>query len=423
MILVSFSGMHAGASHAFEFCCAVFLLSEDSGCLHFSFLLYTVFLLNEASPERLLFFPCDAPSFCWMRPSLLTFVPRCRRACLGGAFLLSYHSRASSTSGTDSLAAYPCCVELLTLSFSSYQARLFVGSRSATSHLATALRSARGLHHCIRQLSFGLLEVGLRYVLDLAASHRLGHLCLPLHLWTHCSVLRDLDLFLKLFDITIVHLGHFSCRTRDANFAAFLTVITRSLCNWASVSVSNGCIIILLVTGLIQLCSVTILLVAGETGNRASKFALSRSCCSLWSCCCESVHHDDHPLWSCCSIVFLNELWFRVSLTKRRMLTYTVSEVQPGFGFPCATHSVHRLHLGDLVLYLNSHINNFVCVLILRNLDVLGWLIFFWLTGSVSLRDFLMIRDVSTSTCWQNRHRISFHCAFAMWSSRSSATM
>ena len=55
-----------------------------------------------------------------------------------------------------------------------------VCSRSASLYPATELRSARG-----------------RYVLDPAASHRVGHLCLLLHLWSHCNFL-----FLKLFDIT-----------------------------------------------------------------------------------------------------------------------------------------------------------------------------------------------------------------------------
>ena len=53
--------------------------------------------------------------------------------------------------------------------------------------------SARDLQHCIERLSCGLLEVRLRYVLDLAVSPRLSH---------HCSFLSNLDLFLKLFDIT-----------------------------------------------------------------------------------------------------------------------------------------------------------------------------------------------------------------------------
>ena len=91
-----------------------------------------------------------------------------------------------------------CCLELLTLSFSFSQARLLSVRSSATSYLATALLSARGLHHCIRRLSCGLLEVGLRYVLDLAASPHLGHLCFSWHVWSRDSFLRNLDLFLKL---------------------------------------------------------------------------------------------------------------------------------------------------------------------------------------------------------------------------------
>ena len=114
------------------------------------------------------------------------------------------------------------------------------GSRSATPYLLTARLSARFLHPCIWRLSCGLLEVEPQDVLDLAASHRLGHLYLSWHVWSRCSFLRDLDLFLKLFDITstrsfqdvrIFIRDIFSCRTRDANFAVFLTEITRSLCN------------------------------------------------------------------------------------------------------------------------------------------------------------------------------------------------
>ena len=54
----------------------------------------------------------------------------------------------------------------------------------------------------------------------------------------------------------------------------------------------------------------------------------------------------------------------------------TVSEVQPGFGFPCPTLSVHRLHLGKLFLYRNSH------------LDVLGLLVDL-LLGDLLLGDWL----------------------------------
>ena len=145
-----------------------------------------------------------------------------------------------------------------------------VGSRSATSYLATPLLSARGLHHCIRRLSCGLIEVGLRSVLDLAASRRLGHLCLLLHLWSHCNFLRHLDLFLKLrhveeFPVSSIHLGHLSCRAREANVSGF------SHCN-------HTLLVQLSVSVWFQKLKFNL---AGETGNRASKFALSRSCCSL----------------------------------------------------------------------------------------------------------------------------------------------
>ena len=104
----------------------------------------------------------------------------------------------------------------------------------------TAVLSARGLHHCTWRLRCCLLEVGHRYVLDLAASHHRGHLCSPLHLCRHCSFLRDHDLFLKLFVITSTRSFQVSPHfTWDISLvelerrisAAFLTVITRHLCN------------------------------------------------------------------------------------------------------------------------------------------------------------------------------------------------
>ena len=83
------------------------------------------------------------------------------------------------------LAVGGLCLGLVELSCSrslSLSSSSVVVLRSASSYPATALLSARGLHRCIRRLSSGLLEVGLRYVLDLAASQHLGHLCLSLHL-------------------------------------------------------------------------------------------------------------------------------------------------------------------------------------------------------------------------------------------------
>ena len=73
--------------------------------------------------------------------------------------MLSYHSRASSTSGTDSSDADPCCVELFTALFLFFSSSSVVGSRSATSYLATALLSARGLQHLTWRLRYCLLEV------------------------------------------------------------------------------------------------------------------------------------------------------------------------------------------------------------------------------------------------------------------------
>ena len=59
---------------------------------------------------------------------------------------------------------------------------------------------------------------------DLAASHRLGHLCFSWHAWSRCSFLRDLDLFLKLRHVEeFPGCPHFiwvifSRGTRNANF-------------------------------------------------------------------------------------------------------------------------------------------------------------------------------------------------------------
>ena len=114
----------------------------------FCLLLCSVFLLDEA-PTR-----CGYPSlFSWLCTSLSAGLPR-------WSFLALFHFL--------------------------FHLKL-VCSRSATSYLATALLSARGRRH----------------VLDLAASHRLDHLYLSWHLWSHDSVLRNLDQLLKLFVITL----------------------------------------------------------------------------------------------------------------------------------------------------------------------------------------------------------------------------
>ena len=98
LFLTLLSCIARGRPHALEFCCTVFLLGEDPECLHFSFLLCTAFLLDEASTK------CGYPSLLtWLCTSLSAGLPR-------WSFLALFHSRASSTSGTDYSASYPCCV-------------------------------------------------------------------------------------------------------------------------------------------------------------------------------------------------------------------------------------------------------------------------------------------------------------------------
>ena len=77
----------------------------------------------------------------------------------------------------------------------------------------------------------------------------------------------------------------------------------------------------------------------------------------------------------------INELSFQLSNTKRhhaRSQYRRSNTTNPLVGSPFPTLSVHCLNLGNLFLYHNSHnshINNFVSVLILGNLDVLGLLV------------------------------------------------
>ena len=70
----------------------------------------------------------------------------------------------------------------------------------------------------------------------------------------------------------------------------------------------------------------------------------------------------------------MNELSFQVSTTKRHHARspYRRSNPNPLIGFPSPTLSARSLNLRVLSLPLNRHINNFVSVLILRDLDVCG---------------------------------------------------
>ena len=162
--LVLCLALHAGGhSHAFELCELVFLLKEVSS------LLVAVHNLSaecrSVFADLALYLAVGGLASMELSCSLTTLVLQARLAPIPRLPILAVRS-------------FPDLI--LSLSSSSV-----VGSRSATSYLATARLSARSLHLCVRRLSCGLLEVGLRYILDLAASHHLGLLC-------------NLDLFLKL---------------------------------------------------------------------------------------------------------------------------------------------------------------------------------------------------------------------------------
>ena len=116
-------------------------ISLSAGCgisSSLSFLLYTVFLLNEASSERLLFsFRCiavlldaDPSLLTWLRTSLSAGLPRWSFLALLplSCFKHVWHR-------------FLGCLSLLC---GAFHALFLSGSRSATCNLATALLSARG---------------------------------------------------------------------------------------------------------------------------------------------------------------------------------------------------------------------------------------------------------------------------------------
>ena len=78
---------------------------------------------------------------------------------------------------------------------------------------------ARDLQHVTWRLICCLLEVGHQQNLDFGASHHLGHLCFSWHVGCNSTT------------VFCFQDGRFSCRTRDADSAYFLTEITRSSCN------------------------------------------------------------------------------------------------------------------------------------------------------------------------------------------------
>ena len=129
-----------------------------------------------------------------MRPSLLTWLCTSLSAGLPRwSLLLSYHSRASSTSGTDSSAAY-------TWSFSRSLSLKLAGSRSASCNLANALLSARGRHslHLATELLSARSRASTKSGLCCESSSGSSVLLMARGLQLHNDVLCNLDLFLFL---------------------------------------------------------------------------------------------------------------------------------------------------------------------------------------------------------------------------------
>ena len=143
----------------------------------------TVFLLN-ADPYLLtwLYTSLSAGLPRWSFLALLPLVLQARLAPIPRLPILAVWSCSRPLSL--SLKLVCCRLEICNIVPGECAA---VCSRSASLHPATELRSARGRATACS---------------GPCCEHRLGHLCLPLHLRSHCSFLRDLDLFLKLFDIT-----------------------------------------------------------------------------------------------------------------------------------------------------------------------------------------------------------------------------
>ena len=162
-----------------------------------------------------------------MRPSLLAWLCTSLSA---GLPLWSFSCSLTTLVLQARLAAYLCCVELFNLSLSSS----FLGSRwcnflpgdcaavcsrSASLHPATELRSARGRASVCSgpccESSSGSSALLMARVESRQFSAQ------PFLKLRHVQVSR----------MSSFHLGHFLCRTREANSLAFLTEATRSLCN------------------------------------------------------------------------------------------------------------------------------------------------------------------------------------------------
>ena len=173
----------------------------------FHLLLSSVFLLSVASfSQRLLFFLAmhRVSAECG---SLLSWLSTSQSEAFASVWWSPLtQSRASSTSGADSSAAY-LCVELFTLSYH-------------------CLSQARPLEICNIEpgdCAAVCSRSGIKNR-DLAANHHRGHLCFSRDVWGRCGSLRDLDLFLNLRLVDeFPGCRHFILDSfcRDANFGFF----------------------------------------------------------------------------------------------------------------------------------------------------------------------------------------------------------
>ena len=178
-----------------------------------------------------------------MRPSLLTWLCTSLSAGLPRwSRLLSYHSRASGTSGTGSSAVYP--LELFTLSFS--QARRLEICNLKTGDCASV---------CSRSGTNKIWTLGVTIWSSVLLMARVLQL--------HNGVLCNLDLFRKLRYVEEFpgcrHLIGDVSRV-ELEMQIRLVFSLKSHAPRVTERQCQGCFIILLVTGLIQIRSFTILL-------------------------------------------------------------------------------------------------------------------------------------------------------------------
>ena len=179
-----------------------------------------------------------------MRPSLLTWLRNLAvgGVCFGGASFLSHHSRASSASGTGSSAAYPCCVDLFSLSLSL---KLVCCQLDICNILLGACAAVCSMW------CFGIFWTLLRVIVWAICAY----LCTCGVTAVFCPTLFPSSNFRHHIDKKFPGCPHF---TSDISLVELEMQISNNLS-----------------------CDHHNLVVRWRNGVGASKFALSRSCCSL----------------------------------------------------------------------------------------------------------------------------------------------